>query len=228
MDCATTGAKPPSHVFVAFAFGILMASLVSARPAEATGITFSQFVAAAASQDAPTALPAASPSVARWGWSGRLPGGYSPAIYAYAMDVLAAILSPATLPLRSTLLLTTSGESAQPGRSVWLLNSYAPAPRVDAAFLARELQVAIWKSLYDGRDDAPATGVAAAQTVRYLSALYRLPVGDPAESWHGVVQQHSVLSRRVDPQGDALLLLTIWSRSGPKPFSTAATAARAR
>jgi hypothetical protein len=195
------------------ALGVLLAPVLMVQPAEATGITFSQFVAAAATQDGPpAALPAASPSVARWGWSGRLPGGYSPAIYAYAVDVLAVILSPTTLPLRSTVMLTTSGDSAQPGRSVWLLNSFAPAPRVDAAFLARELQVVIWKSLYDGLDDAPATGVAAARTVRYLSGLYRLPVGDQAESWHGVVQQHSVLSRRDDARGDALYLLAIWSR----------------
>ena len=184
---------------VALAIGIALTALVP-TPAAATSITFSQFVSGTAAPVAQVpGLPAASPAVADWGWSGPLPGSYTPAIYAYAFDVLRAIQTVSTLPIRSTSLLMATGDSAQPGRAVWLLNPYAPAPKVDEAFLARELQAAIWKSLYDGSDAPLTTGAAAARTVRFLSALYRLPVGDPSQSWHAVLRNDDVVSRRLDP-----------------------------
>ena len=189
----------------ALAFGILLGVIVPA-PAAATSITFSQFVSGTAAPAAQSGLPAASPAVANWGWSGPLPGGYTPAVYAYAFDVLRALQAVATLPTRATSLLTATGESAHPGRAVWLLNSYAPAPRVDEAFLARELQSAIWKSLYDGSEAPLTTGAAVARTVRFLSALYRLPVGDPSQSWHALLRNDDVVSRRADPEPPAVQL----------------------
>ena len=190
----------------ALAIGILLGITVPA-PAAATSITFSQFVSGPAEPAAQAAgLPAASPAVANWGWSGPLPGGYTPAAYAYAFDVLSAIQAVSTLPTRSTSLLIATGDSAQPGRAVWLLNPYAPAPRIDDAFLARELQSAIWNSLYDGSDAPLTTGATAARTVRFLSALYRLPVGDPSESWHALLRNDNVVSRRADPDLPAVEL----------------------
>ena len=172
---------------VATAVGTLLVCGVLAAPVEATGITFSQFVAAGqSSASLDTLSPGATDSGGNWGWSGVLPGGYTPARYAYARDVLRAIREAATLPIRATSLLGVTRASTQPGRTIWLTNTFAPTPRTDTPFLERTLEVAIWLAIYDSPDGSATTGAAAARAVRYLAGLYRPPAGQEFPTWLGL------------------------------------------
>ena len=133
-----------------------------------------------------------------WQWLGSTPTGYSPAFYAYCVDLLHSIRDPQTVAIRSTDVLSppdagvlAQGPYVQDAgkKAAWLFNNYAPVINAPGGMGtdAAALQVAIWEALYDTTANLStgaftllnqATNAAVtSKAITYLTGLYSGPGG---------------------------------------------------